>query len=94
MNSPGTPNMPSTCDLQNQPAGAENSAVGTPSNSLRRRILSYNRVSELVSELIGRRFYGRLVLQFKAGYIVCAKPESSNRERRSARKRAGQKGGG
>jgi hypothetical protein len=77
MNAARTLNIPSLCELQDRRTAAKNSVSDKPSESLRRRILSYSRVSELVSELIGQGFDGRLVLQFEAGYIVRAKPEQS-----------------
>jgi hypothetical protein len=46
----------------------------------RRRSLSHARVTELVADLMGRRFYGKLALHFEAGHIVCAKLEQSIKE--------------
>jgi len=53
---------------------------GAPSDPLRARILSYNRVSEQLAELLCRRFSGRLVLRFEAGRVVWAKVEESEEE--------------
>ncbi|MBI4574015.1 MAG: hypothetical protein HY713_12125 [candidate division NC10 bacterium] len=55
---------------------AANAALGRT----RPRGLSLSRVSELVADLTGRRFYGKLALHFEAGHIVCAKLEQSIKE--------------
>jgi hypothetical protein len=46
----------------------------------RRKGLSNGRVMELVADLVGRRFYGKLTLHFEAGHIVCAKLEQTIKE--------------
>jgi len=59
-------------DLNARPAGTP----GQP----RRGTLSQGRVTGLISDLVGRRFYGKLTLHFEAGHIVCAKLEHSIKE--------------
>lgn len=61
------------------PAGT-NPMPAAERGQARRGTLSYGRVMELVAELMGQRFYGKLALHFEAGHIVCAKLEQSIKE--------------
>ncbi len=54
--------------------------AGSTQGRTRPRGLSLGRVSELVADLISRRFYGKISLHFEAGHIVCAKLEESIKE--------------
>ncbi len=56
------------------------SELGAPLDPMRARILSYNRVSEQIAELIYRRFWGRLVLRFEAGRVAWVKVEEAVEE--------------
>jgi len=57
-----------------------NPVTGALSDALQRRTLSYDRVGELVAQLIGRRFSGTMTVHFEAGYIICADLEPSIKE--------------
>lgn len=64
-----------------QEVGSDPKAMpGVGSGPPRRGTLSYGRIMELVADLKGRRFYGKLALHFEAGHIVCAKLEQSIKE--------------
>jgi hypothetical protein len=67
-------------DAQPEEGGRPKAAAGPTASPSRPRTLSYGRVSELVTDLMGRRFYGKLALHFEAGHIVCAKLEQSIKE--------------
>ncbi len=53
---------------------------GAKSGQARRGTLSQDRVAEIIADLIGRRFYGKLTLSFEAGLIVYAKLEQIIKE--------------
>jgi len=65
---------------QRRQVSVANSIPDVPTTPGRQRNLSHSRVSDLVAELIGQRFYGKLALHFEAGHIVCAKLEQSIKE--------------
>ncbi len=65
---------------QRRQLSVANTMPDAPALPARQRTLSHSRVSDMVAELIGQRFYGKLALHFEAGHIVCAKLEQSIKE--------------
>ena len=80
MNPSGSLIFPTGSELRNDQAGDANGPRGTASAKAQRGTLSFGRVSELIADLMARRFYGKLALHFEAGHIVCAKLEQSIKE--------------
>lgn len=80
MNSSGTRVFTPGSETQQEGGGAPRAMPGATPAQPRRGTLSYGRIMELVSDLMGRRFYGKLALHFEAGHIVCAKLEQSIKE--------------
>jgi len=78
---------PGTCVLtmDSEAAGSGDTSspktvAGAKSGQARRGTLSRDRVAEIIADLIGRRFYGKLTLSFEAGLITYAKLEQTIKE--------------
>ena len=69
-----------TSDGQGAEGTGQKAMAETTLGQARRKTLSHGRVMELVADLMGRRFYGKLALHFEAGHIVCAKLEQTIKE--------------
>ncbi len=80
MNALGTGVFTPRSEGQRIRASSGNQVTGALSDALQRRTLSYDRVSELVAQLIGRRFSGTMAVHFEAGYIICADLEPPIKE--------------
>lgn len=80
MNAAGNRVSTPVSETREEHAGSRNPTAGATPAQTRQRGLSFGRVSELITDLMGRRFYGKLALHFEAGHIVCAKLEQSIKE--------------
>ncbi len=80
MSSSGTRVFAPGSEAPQEVASHPKAIPGATPGQARRGTLSYGRIMELVADLMGRRFYGKLALHFEAGHIVCAKLEQSIKE--------------
>lgn len=80
MSSPGAHIITPVPEASNDGIGDRKVMPGAAPSQARRGTLSYGRIMEVVADLMGRRFYGKLALHFEAGHVVCAKLEQSIKE--------------